>query len=479
VPRRVPEAEFEAVALPTLERYARIECLSKNFDDEWAAHGHLDRAVELFAGWARGLGLAGADVSIRRLTGRTPMLVVDVPATGELHGTVVLYGHLDKQPPLGEWSAGLGPFDPVRRDDRLYARGVADDGYALFAALLGLRALEREGIAHARCVVLIEAAEESSPDDLEAHLDTFADELGRVDLLICLDSGALTYDRLWVTTSLRGTVMVTLTVEVLRHGVHSGVAGGIVPSSFRILRELLDRLEHPRTGEVLPRELHAQIPDSHLAAAGVVARDLGDPAAADLPIVDGLQVLGRDGADRLIRRTWEPSLSVIGMGGVPQPLDAGNLLRPLTTAVLSVRLPPTVDSAAAATTILRTLTEDPPHGARVTATEIHADGWVTPPLEPWLRDALDEASLGAFGRGPGFVGEGGSIPFLASLATRFPGVQFLATGVLGPGSNAHGPDESLHVPTAARLCDVVATVVERHAGSRRASTAGATSAPAR
>jgi acetylornithine deacetylase/succinyl-diaminopimelate desuccinylase-like protein len=264
--------------------------------------------------------------------------------------------------------------------------------------------------------------------------------------------------------------MVTLTVEVLRHGVHSGTASGVVPSSFRILRELLDRLEHPRTGVVLLRELHAQIPDGHLAAAGVVARDLGDPAADDLPVLDGLELLGRDGADRLIRRTWEPSLSVIGMGGIPQPSDAGNLLRPYTTAVLSLRLPPTVDSATAAAVVLETLTTDPPNGARITATEIHADGWVTPPLEPWLRDAVRDASREAFDHDPGFVGEGGSIPFLASLAARFPGVQFLATGVLGPGANAHGPDESLHLPTAARLCDVVASVVDAHARAHPASS---------
>jgi len=471
VPRRVSDEAFVTAALPTLEAYARIPCLSPNYDAEWETTGHLDAATALLEGWARAVGLRDASVTVRRLPGRTPMLVVDVPPTGPDAGTVVLYGHLDKQPPLGDWADGLGPFEPVRRGDRLYARGVADDGYAIFVALLGIRALEREGTEHARCVVLIEASEESSSSDLEAHLDELQGELGEVDLLICLDSGALTYDRLWVTTSLRGTVNVTVTVDVLQHGVHSGVAGGVVPTTFRILRELLDRLEHPRTGEILPIELHAKIPDAHLAAAGVVARDLGDPAAADLPVLDGVRLLGRDGADRLIRRTWEPSLTVIGIGGVPAPPDAGNVVLPSTTAVLNIRLPPTVDSAAAAKLVLDALTDAPPQGARVTATEIHADGWVSPPLEGWLRDAVRDASSQAFGKHPGFVGEGGSIPFLASLAQRFPGVQFLATGVLGPGSNAHGPDESLHLPTAAKLCDVVATVVAAHAGWRRTGPA--------
>ena len=471
--RRVSEEAFCDAALATLEEYAAIPSLSPGFDDVWEEHGHIDAAMSLFADWATWLGIRGAEVSIRRLEGRTPLLVIDVPASCEAEGTVVLYGHLDKQPALGEWSEGLAPFTPVRRDDRLYARGVADDGYAVFAALLGIHALQHEGVGHARCVVLIEASEESGSPDLEAHLDELEHMLGRVDLLVCLDSGALTYDRLWVTTSLRGVVNVSVTVEVMRHGVHSGTAGGVVPSSFRILRELLDRVENPRTGEILLRGLHAEIPVSHLAAAGVVAQDLGDPAGSDLPLIAGLQLLGRDGADRLVRRTWEPSLSVIGMDGIPAPLDAANVVRPSTTAVLGVRLPPTVDSAKAAQLLVDTLTSDPPCGARVTATEIHADGWVAPALQPWLRDALYAASTRAFGKEPSFTGEGGSIPFLASLGRRFEAVQFLATGVLGPGSNAHGPDESLHLPTAARLCDVVADVIEHHA--RHTATKGTAS----
>jgi acetylornithine deacetylase/succinyl-diaminopimelate desuccinylase-like protein len=478
MPRRVSEEAFCTSSLPILEEYATIPCLSPNFDADWADHGHLDRAMELFAEWARSLALLNATISIRRLDGRTPLLVVDVPATSAAEGTIVIYGHLDKQPALGEWGEGLDPFTPVRRDDRLYARGVADDGYALFVALLGVAALDAEGTGHGRVVTLIESSEESASPDLDAHLDALGDELGDVDLLICLDSGALSYDRLWVTTSLRGLVIVHLTIEVLEHGVHSGSAGGIVPSSFRILRELMDRIEHPGTGEVLLKELHAKIPDRDLAAAGLVARDLGDPAADELPVVPGLRLLGRDGADRLVRRTWEPAVSVIGIGGIPGPNDAANLLRPSTTAVIGVRLPPSVDSSAAAASLVRTLTERPPHGARVTATSQGGDGWVSPPLEPWLRHAVASASVEVFGKDPGFVGEGGSIPFLHELAVRFPSVQFLATGVLGPGSNAHGPDESLHLPTAARLCDVVATVLEEHSRWRLTGTSRPTTSSA-
>ena len=472
MPRRVTQESFIERALPVLDRYARIPCLSPNFDPEWHANGHLDAAIALYEGFARDLGLRGATVTVQRIEARTPMLVVDVPATPGAEGTVVLYGHLDKQPALGEWAEGLAPFEPVLRDEMLFARGVADDGYALFAALLAIAALQRDGVEHARCVVLIEASEESGSIDLDAHLDRIAPSLGEVDLLVCLDSGALTYDRLWVTTSLRGHALVTVTIEVLRHAVHSGTAGGIVPSSFRILRELLDRIESPRTGEVLVRELHAMIPDSHLAAAGLVARDLGDVAAEDLPCVGGLELLGRDAADRLVRRTWEPSVSVVGIDGIPAVRDGANVVRPSTTVRLGVRLPPTVDPEVACARLVEVLTADPPAGAVVTATAEGAAGWVTPTPAPWLRDALDAASLGAFGKEPGFVGEGGTIPFLASLGERFPRVQFLATGVLGPGSNAHGPDECLHLPTAANVSDAVACVVEAHARWRRTSGTG-------
>lgn len=470
--RHVSDEAFEASALGVLEEYATIPCLSPNFDASWAQHGHIARAMSLFATWASGLGLADAAVTVRELPGRTPLLAIDVPATAPSSGTVVCYGHLDKQPALGEWAPGLAPFTPVRRGDLLYARGVADDGYAVFAALLGIAALKREGVGHARCLVLIEASEESSSPDLEAHLDALGADLGDVELLICLDSGALTYDRLWVTTSLRGMAILTVRIDVLAHGVHSGSAGGVVPSSFRILRELLDRIEHPRTGEVLLRELHVKIPDADLAAAGVVARDLGDPVADEMPCVKGLELLGRDGADRLVRRTWEPSVSLIGIDGIPGPADAANLIRPYTTAVIGVRLPPSLSSAVAVDVLTRALTSNPPCGATVTVSSIHADGWVAPPLAPWLRDALVDASNAAFGRDPGFVGEGGSIPFLASLGKRFDGVQFLATGVLGPGANAHGPDEALHLPTAAKVADVVASVIGAHAAATTAAPRG-------
>lgn len=456
-------ADFERDALDALTRYGAIACLSPAFDAHWQESGHLEEALALLAQWCNERKLQNFDVRVQRLEGRTPLLVVTVEATGTKTDTAVLYGHFDKQPPLGDWSDGLAPFVPVRRENRLYARGVADDGYATFAALLALEELEAQGIAHGRYVVLIEASEESGSPDLEAHLDALSDHLGNVDLMICLDSGALTYDRLWVTTSLRGVVNVELTIKVLTQGQHSGVASGVVPSSFRILRQLLDRLEDSTTGEVTLRALHATIPESHVLAATAIAKEFGDVVAEELPTVDGLALMGRDGADRLLRRTWAPTLSVVGMGGIPAPDIAGNVLRPSTTVVLSFRLPPSINADDAVAAIDEVLTHDVPSNAQVTVTYQPASGWVTPPLAPWLEVALEEASRSAFGRAPGFTGEGGTIPFLGALAKRYPKVQFVATGVLGPHSNAHGIDEMLDLDMTVAVTNAIVSVLSAHA----------------
>ena len=430
--------------------------------------GHIEGATQLLAEWARARQFASFDVTIRRLEGRTPVLVVTVDATSPGGGTAVLYGHLDKQPPLDDWSEGLAAFQPVRRGDRVYARGIADDGYSTFSALLAIEAMERENVPHSRCVVLIEASEESGSPDLEAHLDALAEHLGPVELMVCLDSVALTYDRLWVTTSLRGVLNVEMTVEVMAQGRHSGSASGVVPSSFRILRQLLDRVEDAATGEVLVAELRAEIPAEQVAAAAEVAGEFGDILARGLPTLEGVELMGASAAERILRQTWYPTLSIVGIGGVPEPAIAGNVLRPSTTAVLSFRLPPSVDAQRARDAVEAVLAADVPSSAKVTLSSWNVGhGWVSPPLAPWLASALDAASQQAFGHAPGFSGEGGSIPFLASLGQRYPAVQFVATGVLGPESNAHGIDEMLDLPMAVGVTNSVATVLAAYAKQSR------------
>jgi acetylornithine deacetylase/succinyl-diaminopimelate desuccinylase-like protein len=457
-------ADFERDALDTLMTFATIPSLSPDFDAEWAEHGYLQEAAELLADWARSRKLDHVAVEIHYLEGRTPTLTITVDSTAGEGGTVVLYGHLDKQPPLGDWSEGLDPYVPVRRGDRLYARGVSDDGYAIFSALSAIEAMEHSNIPHARCVVLIEASEESGSTDLEAYLDDLAEHLGNVELLICLDSGALTYDRLWVTTSLRGLVNVALTVRVLEQSQHSGSVSGVVPSSFRILRELLDRVEDSVTGKVLVPEMHAEIPEAAVRSTHDIAHEFGDVLAKEIPSTPGLELMGATEADRLLRRTWSPTLSVIGMGGIPQPEIAGNVLRAYTTAVLSFRLPPTVDEKAAGDAVVKLLQADPPSHASVEVS-VRSDGhgWAAPEFAPWLSSAVEAASLDAFGRPVGYTGEGGSIPFLASLAKRYPGVQFVATGTGGPHSNAHAIDEMLDLPMAVGVTNAVITVLTAHA----------------
>jgi acetylornithine deacetylase/succinyl-diaminopimelate desuccinylase-like protein len=458
-------ADFEREALATLCEYATIRAISPAYDAHWREHGELQRATDLLAEWARARRLENFEVAVHSVDSLTPLITVTVEATAPVAGTVVLYGHLDKQPPLGDWSEGLDPFVPVRRGDRLYARGVGDDGYSIFAALLALEDLEARGVPHARCVVLIEASEESGSVDLETHLERLGDQLGDVQLLVCLDSGAFTYDRLWVTTSLRGVLVAEVRVDVMERGQHSGSASGVVPSSFRILRQLLERIEDAATGEILLTELCASIPETHRAAAQRITDEFGDVAGGEMPVVEGLRLLGADPVERLLRRTWAPTLSVTGVGGIPDATSAGNVLRPYSTLVLSLRLPPSVDAAAAERALTRALSQDPPYGARVTITTDAADGWLSPPLAPWLAEALETGSRQAFGKGAEYAGEGGSIPFLAVLARRFPSVQFVATGVLGPGSNAHGIDEMLDLPMTVGVINSVSHVVAAHAAA--------------
>lgn len=453
--------------LPSLSELVRIPAMSPAFDDAWAEHGHLDAAVAHVEGWIAGRGLPDARTEVVRLPGRTPLLLVDVPATAgaRAEGAVLMYGHLDKQPPMEGWSAGLGPWTPVVRDGRLFGRGASDDGYSGYAAITALEALRAHGGEHARVVVVLEASEESGSPDLPAYLDHLRDRLGDVTLVVCLDSGAMDYDRMWLTTSLRGLVQVALDARVLDVAQHSGSASGVVPSSFRVLRQLLDRVEDATTGRVRLPELHVDVPADRLAEIDEAARLLPDGTiAAMFPTVAGLRLAAESERELILNRTWRPTLSVTGAGGLPAPADAGNVLRANTTLALSFRLPPTVDSDVAREAVLRALTADIPYAARVGVDRIEAaDGWNAPTLAPWLRAALDQTSTAVFGQPWLAHGEGGSIPFMGLLSAAYPRAQFLVTGAAGPGSNAHVPDESLHLGFAAKVTAGVSVVLAAHA----------------
>jgi acetylornithine deacetylase/succinyl-diaminopimelate desuccinylase-like protein len=351
--------------------------------------------------------------------------------------------------------------------ERLFGRGAGDDGYAAFAAMSAIEAVQATGGRHARCIVLIEASEESASTDLEEYIDALADRIGSPDLVICLDSGCGTYDRLWLTTSLRGLVAVDLTVRVLDEGVHSGAAGGVVPSTFRMLRGLLDRIEDVATGELRVPELHVDLPGDRAAEVRATATELDEHVAGEFPFASGSRPVAHgDPVAQLRAKTWEPTLEVIAIEGVPDRPHGGNVLRPFTTARLSFRLPPTCDPDAAGDAIVAALTADPPYGAQVEAHVVQgASGWNAPTTSPWLATALDEASMDAFGLPYRTIGEGGTIPFMAMLGTRFPDAQFVVTGAMGPGSNAHGPNEFLDLPMARGVTASVAHVLQAHAAS--------------
>ena len=464
------ERVFRESAVPALERYIAIPNRSPLFDPDWATAGHMERAVQLISSWCAARGVPGLHVEVIRLPGRTPLIWLEAPGAGD--ETVLLYGHLDKQPEMDGWGEGLGPWTPVRRGERLYGRGGADDGYSAFAVATALEALAAQRIPRARCVALIEACEESGSFDLPAYVEHLAPRIGRPSLVVCLDSGCGNYEQLWVTTSLRGMVTGTLRVDVLTEGVHSGDASGVVPSSFRILRQLLSRLEDETTGEIRVPELHAAVPPDRLRQAEASAAVLGANVFAKFPFPAGMGPLSKDLTTLVLNRTWRPWLAITGMDGVPSVQSGGNVLRPCTAAKLSLRLPPTVDGAAATVRVKRMLEAEPPHGARVSfSSEAAASGWNAPAFAPWLDQALEAASLAHFGKPAVCMGEGGSIPFMAMLGERFPEAQFLVTGVLGPGSNAHGPNEFLHVPTAERLTACVADVLAAHFSAAGAASA--------
>jgi acetylornithine deacetylase/succinyl-diaminopimelate desuccinylase-like protein len=459
---------WDEAVTPTLIDYIRIPNKSPAFDPQWAEHGLMDKAVDLLESWARERlqALPGATLEVVRLEGRTPVILIECP--GETDDTVLLYGHLDKQPEMTGWSEGLGPWTPVLKGDRLYGRGGADDGYAMFGALSALLALQDQAVPRARCVILIEACEESGSYDLPAYVDHLAARIGDPSLVVCLDSGCGNYDQLWLTTSLRGLVAGVLRVEVLTEGVHSGDASGVVPSSFRILRSLIARLEDEDTGEIRMSQLHDHIPPERMAQARVAAQALGEEVYARFPFIEDMRPATSHLAELVLNRTWRPQLEVIGVDGIPPLGDAGNVLRPATAVKLSLRTPPTLDADRASKLVKSLLERDPPYRAKVTYTpEKSGSGWHAPPLAPWLAQSVEKASIATFGRGAAMMGEGGSIPFMGMLGEKFPRAQFVITGVLGPHANAHGPNEFLHLPTGKRVSAAVALVVADHAARAR------------
>jgi acetylornithine deacetylase/succinyl-diaminopimelate desuccinylase-like protein len=473
-------AQWDNDIVRRLTDYIAIPAKSPAFDADWAAHGYIETVVRDAADWVLAQKVPGLKLEIVRLTRpdgtpRTPVLFFEIESTRADAGqTVLMYGHLDKQPEFKGWRNDLGPWTPKYEDGKLYGRGGADDGYAVYASIAAVQALKSQNVPHPRIVGLIETCEESGSYDLRPYIDALRapanNRLGDVGLVVCLDSGAGNYDQLWLTTSLRGMASGTLKVEILTEGIHSGDASGLVPSSFRILRHVLDRLEDSATGRLLPASFHCEVPADRLAQAQATAAilgpelfkrfpwahyDCGGSTAFALPTTtDPLQAL--------LNRTWIPTLSVTGADGFPAMKDAGNVLRPWTAFKLSLRLPPLVDAAAAVQELKALLEDNAPYQARVTFENGGgATGWNAPTSAPWFEQALNAASQAHFGASCGYIGQGGTIPLMNMLSEGFPNAQMMVCGVLGPKSNAHGPNEFLHVPYARKLTAAVAQIMAR------------------
>ena len=480
--------------LAQLQAYIAVPSKSPMFDADWAQHGYIDTVMRNAATWVEAQKIPGLKLEIVRMEGRTPVMFFEVPAsngdgpaTVDSNQTVLMYGHLDKQPEFSGWRSDLGPWTPKYENGKLYGRGGADDGYAVYASIAALQALKSQKAAHPRIVGLIETCEESGSYDLLPYVDALRPRLGDVALVICLDSGAGNYDQLWLTSSLRGNATGVLKVEVLTEGVHSGDASGLVPSSFRIMRQVLDRLEDSATGRLLPASFHCEVPADRLAQAQATAAILGDEVYKRFPWAhydcDGATAFAlpttTDPLQALLNRTWTPTLSVTGAEGFPDFKNAGNVLRPYTAFKISLRLPPLVDAGTAVQELKALLEDNAPYQARVTfESSGGATGWNAPSTAPWFEQALNAASQAQFGAPCGYIGQGGTIPLMSMLSKGFPKAQMMVCGVLGPKSNAHGPNEFLHVPYAKKLTAAVAQVMAQMAAAQSADSASASASSA-
>lgn len=453
------EAEWDATIVPAISAYIEVPNMSPSFDADWATNGLQEQAFDILLSWMKQQPVKGLAYEYLTSEGRTPLLLLEIAGTTPTAKAVLMYGHMDKQPPLRPWAAGLDPHKAVMRDGKLYGRGGADDGYALFAALTSIAALQKNGLPHGRVVIIIEAGEESGSVDLPYYMERCKERIGSVDLMICLDSGSMNYNQLWLTMSLRGIALGELTVETLREGMHSGVAGGVVPDSFRITRDLLDRIENAKTGAITIPEAHCTIPQ-HVIAATEVMNSVA--FAEQFAMAPGVAMVPGNNVELALQNFWHPSLTVTG-ANLPEPQIAGNVIRTHTTVKLSMRIPPLVKADDVLQATKRILEADPPYNAKVTFVPKGAgNGCAMPPLQPWLEQALHEGSMEAFGHPHACQGMGGAIPFISMLVETFPAAQFVVTGVLGPQSNAHGPNEFLHVPYAKGVTYSMARIIAEH-----------------
>lgn len=458
---------WDTHALPALLEYTKIPNKSVFFDPEWEQHGFMNKAMSLLVEWCETHSLEGMKLDLLTAPGRSPLLFIDVPSHG-IDETVLLYGHMDKQPEMTGWDSNKGPWSPLIENGKLYGRGAADDGYSVFAAMTAIKTLQHYKIPHARCIIFIEASEESGSIDLPFYLEQLNEKMGTPSLIICLDSGAGNFEQLWGTTSLRGVIGGDLEIETLNEGIHSGMGSGVVPSVFGVFNQLLSRIENPTTQQIELSKLYVDIPEERIKQAQAAANILKQDFLKSYDFAGDTQPINKDICELILSRTWHPALSITGLEGVPAMADAGNVTLPSLKAKLSLRIPPTLSPQIAQDTLKTALENDPPFGARVHYIPHESvEGWNAPALAPWLKEANDAASKAFFKKPAAYFGEGGSIPFMGMLGRMFPEAQFMITGVLGPGSNAHGPNEFLEISYVKQLTGCIAYLLAAHYTSKK------------
>jgi acetylornithine deacetylase/succinyl-diaminopimelate desuccinylase-like protein len=444
--------------------FVRVPSTSPLFDSEWETNGLIKKAYTILLNWAAGLNIAGYSAEVIENPHEPDLIYLEVQGSSPELPTVLLYGHMDKQPAFTGWYDFCGATNPVIKDGKLYGRGAADDGYSITTAMLAVKACQEQHQPHGRVVMVLETEEESGSPHLIDSLNRIKTRIGTPSLIICVDSGVITYDRLWLTNSLRGVIAFDFKVQILANGVHSGDASGVVPSSFRIMRQLLDRIEDSETGHIRLDFLHSQLEPKVYGDMADVCGLIDWSFVKSFPFLEGTQPVDRDLVENMINRAWRPTLSVVGANGLPDSATAGNVLRPSTTLRLSIRLPPRVDADEALAKVAKVLTTDVPYGAKTEISrEGKGNGWAMNAPRKWLEEAYQGASQEFYGNKALYMGEGGSIPFMKGLQDIYPEADFLVVGLLGPESNAHGPNEMLHIDYYKKLTCCVAHIMAKHA----------------
>ena len=447
--------------LPALIKYLKIPNSSPAFDPLWEQNGYIEDAVNVVVKWCKKNAAIGMKTEILRAKGRTPCILIDIP--GKLAKQVLYYGHLDKQPAATGWLPGLGAYKPVLQNNKLYGRGAADDGYAVFTAIASVIALQQQRLPHPNIQILIECSEESGSIDLPYYIDKYISKIINPDLVICLDSGCGNYEQLWLTTSLRGMITGVLEVAVLTEGMHSGMAAGIVPSAMQIMQQQLANVTIPGSTTLAIPALNAVIPKIRQQQIITTANILKDSVYSDFSFVKDVQPLHSSHAELLSKQTWQNAYEIIGIDGLPGIEEAGNVHPAAIAAKISIRTPPTCNTTKALPELIKSLTTKPPFNSKVSFTPLeNSDGWHANYATDKLTAIINESSNKFFQQDCAYMGEGGSIPLINFLQNKFPETDFLITGILGPHANAHGPNEFLHLGAVKKLSSCLSYILTNY-----------------